>query len=249
MQYPFIRPQYYFSLFKDIVGFVKQPHNQPNLEKSAKWKTYDTIGLFIVKMILLIPLILLFAVFEGPENIQKSNMAERFSPIALLVIGGMILPLVEEIAFRLSLVFHPIYFSLSSSALMYYFLTKAIFYTKISAVDESFATRVLIAIATGIFLSFILHIKVIKEKMTKFWATHFRSIFYITCLIFAWMHITKYELIWLNVLLLPILTLPQLMSAIIYAYTRVSFGFKYPLFLHIAMNTVAIGISLLPFAD
>jgi len=97
----------------------------------------------------------------------------------------------------------------------------------------------------GILLFFILNIEAVKEKAAKGWSSHFRSIFYVSCLIFAWMHLSKYELIWINVLLLPILTLPQLFSAIIYGYTRVSFGFRYPLILHISMNTIAIGVSLL----
>lgn len=249
MKYLLIRPKYYVSLFKDVLDFIKKPHQNIDLEKSTKLKICDTIGLFILKMILLIPVILFFALVYDPENIQSSNMAERFSPIALLLIGGLILPLVEEVAFRLSLLFNSIYFSLSSSALMYYFLTKAIFYTKISAADESFFLRILIALSFGVFIFLILNIKTVKEKVAKFWISNFRSIYYISCVIFAWMHISKYELIWINIFLLPILTLPQLLSAIIYGYTRVSFGFKYPLILHISMNIVSIGLSLLSFSD
>ena len=249
MDYPLIRPKYYASLFKDVFSFIKKPHNKPDLEKSVKIKIYDTIGLFILKMILLIPVVLFFALVYDPQNIQSVSMAKRFSPIVLLIVGGFLLPFVEEVAFRLSLIFNSIYFSLSSSALMYYFLTKAVFHTKISAVDESFILRTSIALIFGILIFLILNIESVKEKFTKFWSSHFRSIFYISCLIFAWMHISKYEIIWMNILLLPIITLPQLLSAIIYGYTRVSFGFRYPLFLHISMNTISIGLSLIPLSD
>ena len=249
MNYLLFRPKYYVSLFKDVINFIKTPHNKPDLEKSVNLKVCDTIGLFILKMILLIPLIFFFALVYDPENIQSSSMTDRFSPIALLLIGGFILPLVEEVAFRLSLIFNSIYLSLSSTILMYYFLTKAIFYTKISAVDDSFILRVSISIFFGVLIFLILNIKMVKEKVAEFWSSHFRSIYYISCLIFAWIHISKYEFIWINILLLPILTLPQLLSAIIYGYTRVSFGFRYPLLLHITMNSVAVGLSLLPSSD
>ncbi len=249
MSFPLIRPEYYLSLFKDIVRFIQSPHNQPDLEKSATLKVYDTIGLFILKMIFLIPVLLFFGLIYDPPNVQSSDMAERFSPLALLLVGGIVLPLVEEIAFRLSLLFKPLYLALSSSALLYYLLTKVVFHTKISAVDDSFVHRLVLALSFGVLLFFILHIKAINERVAHFWDAHFPGIFYTLCLIFAWMHISKYEISWLNILLLPILTLPQLFSAFIYSYTRVLFGFKYPLILHVTMNSIAIGLTLLPFAD
>ncbi|MEL6561901.1 MAG: hypothetical protein AAFQ94_27185 [Bacteroidota bacterium] len=245
MDYPFIRLKYYTSLFKDIVNFIKEPHSRPDLEKSIKWKVYDTVGLFILKMILLIPLLLFFAFIYDPEDIQSVSMSERFSPVVFLLIGGFILPLVEEVAFRLSLKFSPIYLSLSSSTLFYYFLTKAIFNTKISMVDESFTLRVSVAVAFGGILFLILNIKTVKNHVTNFWNSQFQIIYYCSCLVFAWMHISKYEIIWVNILLLPIITLPQLFSAIIYGYSRVSFGFRYPLILHVTMNTIALGLSVL----
>ncbi|MEM1339675.1 MAG: hypothetical protein AAGF96_18085 [Bacteroidota bacterium] len=249
MNYPLIRPKFYFSLFNDIVNFIKTPHNKPDLEKSFKLKVYETLGLFILKLVFLIPVVLFFVFVYDPENIQSVNMTDRFSPIALLWVGGFILPLVEEIAFRLSLIFKPLYLSLSSSALLYYFLTKAIFHTKISAVDESFVLRISLALSFGGFLFLILNIKTVKEYLTDFWNAHFRIIYYCACLVFAWLHIYKYEFIWLNIFLLPILTLPQLFSAIIYGYTRVSFGFRYPLIVHITMNTIAIALSFLSISD
>jgi hypothetical protein len=39
------------------------------------------------------------------------------------------------------------------------------------------------------------------------------------------------------------------MSGIVSGYTRVKFGFAYPLFFHIGTNTLAISLSFLPFAD
>jgi len=249
MNYPLARPKYYFALFKEIFDFIKSPKNKKNLQKSTKAKIYDTIGLYFLKLILLIPVVLFFALVYDPENIQGTSMSDRFSPIAFLLVGGIILPLLEETAFRLSLRFNPIYFALSSSVFSYYILTKAIFFTKMSAVDESFVIRVFISLLVGMLLFPLVNIESLKDKLTKFWSLHFRSIYYLSCLFFAWVHITKYELNLINILLLPILTLPQLMSALIYGYTRISFGFKYPLLFHMSNNLLAISLSFLPFTD
>jgi len=245
MNYPLIKPKYYLSLLKEIINFIKNPKYERNLTKPTKQKIYDTIGLLFIKMLFLIPVILFFAVVYDPENIQDGNMSERFTPIILLLVGVVILPFLEEAHFRLSLKFKPIYLALTSSVFCYYFLTKLVFHTKISSVDDSFLIRAFISISLGIVLYPIINIKSIKNKLSDFWINHFRSIYYISCLVFAWMHFSKYEFNWTNILLLPILTLPQLMSAIIYGYIRVSYGFQYPLLLHMSNNLLGFSISFL----
>jgi len=249
MNYPLVKPKYYISLFKEILKFIKDPRDHQNQEKSTRIKIYDTIGLFVLKLIMLIPVFLFFAVVYDPKNIQSTSMSDRFSPLALLLVGGILLPFLEEIAFRLSLRFKPIYFALSSTVLSYYILTKLVFFTKLSAVDESFIVRIVISVLIGLILFPLVNVGSVKEKLSKFWSLHFRSIYYVSCLFFAWVHITKYELDLINILLLPILTLPQLMSALIYGYIRISFGFKYPLLFHMSNNLLAISLSLLPFTD
>jgi hypothetical protein len=237
------------SLLKDLIGFIRMPGSEKNWAKSVKFRIYDTIGLYVLKLIMLIPVVLFFALIYDPENVQRGNMSERFTPLLFLLIGGVILPFLEEVAFRLSLKFKPAYLALSAGVLSYYILTKVVFHTKMSAFDESLVMRVAISILLSVLIFPVVIIKPVKEKLTNFWELHFRSIYYISCLVFAWVHITKYELSLTNILLLPILTLPQLMSALIYGYIRVSFGFQYPLVLHMSNNMIGIGLSFLPFTD
>ncbi len=163
MNYPLIKPKYYFSLFKEILNFIKNPKNEKNRTKSTKQKIYDTIGLLILKMLFLIPVVLFFAVIYDPENIQKGNMSERFTPMILLLVGVVILPFLEETLFRLSLKFKPFYLALTSSVLCYYILTKLVFHTKLSGVDESFIMRVVISISLGLIFYPIITIKSFKN--------------------------------------------------------------------------------------
>lgn len=249
MTYPLLKPKYYSSLFIEIRDFIKNPKPEYKHEKTTRIKIYDTIGLYVLKLLFLIPVVMFFALVYDPENVQKASMAERFSPLGLLLVGGVVLPLVEEIAFRLSLRFKPIYLAMSASVVVYYVLTKLVYATKISAVDESFVSRVLISLAIGIVLYPIVSRQSIKKALALFWAKHFRAIYYGTCILFACIHVAKYELILLNIVLLPILTLPQLMSALINGYTRVSFGFQYPVIFHMCNNFVGIGLSFLPISD
>ena len=250
MNYPLIKPQYYRSLFKEITQFVKQPKNRKAQDKSTKTKIYDTIGLFILKLFFLIPISLVVGFIHDPENLSKSNMAERFSPLVLILVAVLILPSIEEIAFRLSLKFKAIYFALSVGVFTYYILSKIIFQTRISEVDESFLLRLTCSLSIALVIYLVLQFSsTLNQKLTKFWEDRFAWIYYISCLSFAWIHIFNYELHWKNLLFLPLITLPQLMSGLISGYTRVAFGFQYPLFFHMFTNLLAVSVSLLPFAD
>lgn len=127
MNYPLIKPKYYLSLLRDLLSFIKRPYGKPLVDKTTKSKIYETIGLFFIKVIFsLIVGTLLQFVYE-PNNLTSVSMSERFGPLMLLLVGAFILPIFEEITFRLSLKFNPIYLALSSGGFTYYIFTKAIF--------------------------------------------------------------------------------------------------------------------------
>lgn len=124
--YPLIKPKYYKSLIIDLANFIKHPINKQSIEKSTKHKIYDTIGLFFIKLIFSISVASLLQLAYESENQTSVSMSERFGPLALLLVGGMILPIFEEITFRLSLKFKPIYLALTSGTFTYYIMTKAV---------------------------------------------------------------------------------------------------------------------------
>lgn len=246
VSYPLIKPKYYKSLLIDLLNFIRRPVNQPSIEKSTKHKIYDTIGLFFIKLVFSITVASLLQLFYEPENQTSASMTERFGPLALLLVGGIILPIFEEITFRLSLKFSPLYLALTSGTFTYYIMTKAVFKSRLSMVDDTFWYR----IAAGIIMLLIVYAitgeSYIKQALQQFWKTQFKWIYYLSCISFAWLHIFNFELNVTNLLLLPILTLPQLFSATIAGYTRVAFGFKYPVLLHMITNTLFLSLTFLP---
>ena len=249
MEYLLIKPRYYDSLFRDVVAFVVSPVGTEASGKTIRQRACDTIGLFVVKILLLIPISIVVGLIYDPENMTSKSLSERFSPVMLLLVGGVILPLLEEVGFRLSLRFKPIYLTVSSSVFLYYLLTKAVFQTKNSAIDESFPIRAGAAVALAVILFPILSVGVVRARLAEFWRVHFRLIYYASCVVFAGVHIFRYELDPVTVALLQVLCLPQLLSGIIYGYIRVAFGFWFPLGLHMSTNLIGIGLSFLPFAD
>ena len=252
VKYPLIKPKYYANLFKELAQFIKNPRFVLNTEKSTRIKIYDTVGLFVLKIFFLIALAMVMALISpwfDPENITKSNMSERFSIPMFLLVGGFILPLLEEVCFRLSIRFKPLHLALTLAVVCYYLLTKAVYATSFSMIDESFVIRAFSSLAFGFIVYLISSIQKVKFSLAYFWQMNVKWIYYISCASFAWVHIFNYELSLVNLILLPIITLPQLMSALINGYTRLAFGFQYPLLFHFTNNVIAIGISQLPFSD
>ncbi len=246
MTYPFIKPKYYLYLLRDLINFIRHPYGKSVKEKSVKEKTYATIGLFFIKICLYLLIGSLLELVYQPKNLTSVSMSERFEPLLLLLIGGIILPIFEEIAFRLSLKFKPIYLALTAGTFTYYFLTKAVFRTKLSMVDETFWYRVSIGVLFMMMIYVIVRREKIKTSLSQVWNHNFRLIFYMSCIGFAWIHIFNFELNTTNLLLLPILTLPQLISATIAGYTRIAFGFRYPLLSHMATNLLVFSMSFIP---
>ena len=246
VSYPLIKPKYYKSLLIDLLNFIKCPINEQSIEKSTRHKIYDTIGLFFIKIVFSIMIASLLQLVYEPENQTSASMSERFGPLALLLVGGIILPIFEEITFRLALKFRPIYLALTSGTFTYYIMTKAVFKSRLSMVDDTFWCRVLAGIMMLLIVYAISNNGSIRPALNEFWKKQFKWIYYLSCISFAWLHIFNFELNLINLLLLPIITLPQLFSATIAGYTRVAFGFKYPLLIHMTTNTLFLSLTFLP---
>ncbi len=244
--YPLIKPKYYASLVRDLMNFINSPSYNLLIEKTVKSKIYDTIGLFLIKVVFSLTVASLLQLMYEPENLTSVSMAERFSPLLLLVVGGIVLPVFEEITFRLSLKFNPIYFALTSGTFTYYILTKAVFKSRLSLADDTFWYRVITALIMVLLAYVVSNGKSVKLVLKRFWQKHFKILYYLSCISFAWLHIFNFELNLTNFLWLPILTLPQLFSATIAGYTRVAFGFQYPLLIHMFTNILFIGLTFLP---
>lgn len=234
------------ATFIDFFKFLFQPSIELIIaEKSITQKVLISFILFVLKISFSVTIAIIIGAFYEPRNLTDTSMSSRFTPLIYLLVGGLLIPVFEEILFRLSLIFKPIYLSFSSAAATYYILTKLVFKVKLSGYDDTFFMRLSVALIIGILIYFLTSKNSVKSYLNHFWIKNFKSIYYISCILFAWLHIFNFELNLTNLLLLPVLTLPQLFSATIAGYTRVRLGFQYPLLLHVLTNSTVIGLSIL----
>ena len=238
MSFTLITPKQYYNEFKQLLKFVISPVYNSNQTLTIRQKIKGTWTMFVVKFVLALLVGVSIGIFYDAENITKGNMAARFSLPALLLVSVLILPLLEEVAFRLSLKFKPIFLALTLGVLTYYIVSKGVYHTKLSDVYDHFAQRCLISLGmVGITYALSSNSKV-KKNLELFWTNNFKWIFYFCCLAFAWIHIFNYELSVEHLLLMPIITLDKLVSALCYGYTRVTYGFVYSLAIHMLNNTI-----------
>jgi len=167
------------------------------------------------------------------------------SPWLNLLLGACLLPFYEELLFRLSLRFKPGYLAVSSACVSFLLLTKAVFQTRISSMDSSFPLRVGVSLLVlGLVWWWVRNPRV-QSRLKDFWQEHVHWIYYLSFLSFAVLHIFNYELTWVNLMLLPIITLPQLLSGIVNGFLRVRYGFHYPLVAHMLTNGLFISLGIL----
>jgi hypothetical protein len=205
-----------------------------------------TVTIFVIKTLLTAIFGILILFIYDPVNKTTVRWSEEFSTLTIFSLGVLALPLLEEIAFRLSLNFKPIFLSLTLGVLAYYIMTKAVYLTNLSNTDHHFMSRVLIAILIIVVSFPVLSHKSIAIRLGNFWRKNFKWVFYFLCITFAWMHILNYGITLIHILLLPLITLPKLISALSYGYIRMHYGFVYSLGLHMLWNSIGIVVSLVP---
>ena len=242
-----LNPKKYYFLFIEVINFLRNPHLNEN-SIGRKKRITNTIILIIIKLILaiivgLISRIIIWNIGIQAENIGFKNAEELYTSFELLAIGALLFPLLEEVGFRLYLRFRPIYLSLSSTVLCYYFITKVIYKTNNLDINNDFIVRVIISIFLGV-LVFLISNKY-QKHLQKFWKTNIRWILYFSIFLFGFVHILNYELSIKVFLLFPLITLPQLVAGALIGFARINYGFIYGLSMHMISNFVYLILLIL----
>lgn len=249
MRLKLINPKHYFNEFKQLVKFVVTPDYSTNNALTLGQKIEGTWTMFVVKFVLMVIVGVSIGIFFDAENLTKSSMAERFSPMALMFVTLFALPMMEEIEVRLSLKFKPLFLALTLSMIGYVIASKTFYEAKLSDINDHFVERLMILLAILILTYPLFSIPKIKRNLDLFWERNFRWIFYFLCVGFAWMHIFNYELTWEHLLLMPIITLDKLVSGFCYGYTRMSYGFIYSFAIHMLNNSLGFIVAMLSSSD
>ena len=202
------------QLLESVIQFVRQP--QANVQQiPVRDKVVNTAVLLLLKIVLSLIIASIVGVFYEVENQSDQSLAARFTPFVYLMLGTFFFPVLEEITYRLSLKFKPSYLALTMGAFAYTLVTKVVYQTRHSDFETALGVRLTAVLFVAGLVYLMASRTAVKTRLQTFWQTHFRAIYYVSAVAFAWMHIFNFELSWLHLALLPVLTLPQLIRWII----------------------------------
>lgn len=229
MRFKPINPVWYFIKLKEVFNFLLRP--VPVQKKHIKRidLARDLFVLLIIDFVLS-GLLVVSTMFIDQSPVILSKGRELFSPLTMLLIGSTIIPVLEETAFRLAIIFKPVYLAFSGAILTYYIFTKGIYQTYNLDLGDHFVVRAGAGIVMGFIIFFVS--QRFADQLKIFWQKNFRYIFYLSVILFGSVHILNYGLTPENILLMPLLTLPQLLGGVVLGYIRVQYGFIYAIVVH-----------------
>lgn len=235
-------PKFYFLKLKELIKFFKYPDINISNNQRIKANIKDMLALLILKVFISLLLAALLMQLFDAEKIVMNKLHNEFSPGIILLLGGLLAPLIEETAFRLSLKFKPIYLSISATLLFFYIISKFYFKTGYINLDNQFLLRIALSIIVGVMIYLVS--KRFAKKLNAFWELNFKWIYYVSIILFGFVHITNFEMNTKNLMLIPILTLPQSVGGIFMGYIRIKYGFVFVCLFHVINNLFALSFSI-----
>lgn len=177
------------STLIDIINYIENPVLEKDSNTDFRYRLQIFIRVFLICAIastLITPIFTLLEDF-GWVNMDNHKVEEVFKDLpafAIILIGGLIVPVIEELMFRAP-------------------------------------------------------ITLFKKPNS------FKFAFYAFTIIFAFVHITNFDMTNTVLLLSPILVLPQLFAGIGLGYLRIRFGLSWAILLHCVYNTVFLSIAII----
>lgn len=207
---------------KRILIFFKNP----KYIKSEKINWNNFFSLFLVAFFISLfysPIYLILnLIIEIPEN--KINL----SPFYFFIGMVFLIPVIEEIIFRLILK------PLKKNLILILFTTFIIII--ISLIRKNYLILT-ISLFTVMVILFFLTKKRNIINLQYFIIKKFKWVFYFSCLLFGFIHISNYDLNTLNLLIItPLLITPKVILGGFLGYIRMQYGILYSIVFHSLLN-------------
>ena len=233
-----INPKYYLTKLTDIGRFIVKPIGQPTDNKTTIDKVTDLLVILVITLTFSLLAFYLNVYYIKPVPTTKLfDWQQKLGPVYFFLFSVFLIPLVEESSFRLPLKFSSLFLSISFALFSYKFISNVFFDSPMYILNSYPISR----ISFAIIVAFLFYLFISKEKISSrtelFWSRHFRLIFYTFSIYFSFMHINNYVPSSYNILLIPIITLPQLILGLTAGYMRINYGFIYAFGLHALYNS------------
>jgi hypothetical protein len=224
----------------EFVRFLKNPHLPHERRETNLFGTAILIYLYTFFFIGLIgvgirSLLELFFTLPADETLVIPPRYIDHLWIYFILIS-IILPVLEELMFRLSLIFKPIHLTISVSILT-------------SLCVHTIANEIITMIVFLLLFLMIYHVSTVyKLYLISFWNRNFKFLFYGLSIFFGLVHITNYTFtMGYQYLISPFLVFPQIAVGFILSFTRIFYkkGFLIGILYHVTLNTISFSFLFL----
>ncbi len=248
----------YISVREDFLMFLKKPDYLSLNELTISEKLIILFKVFILTYIGL----LIFSIpteflkelgvidgFDMKTNITYESLKlnhSDFKPYFLFMVI-LILPILEEFSFRLSLMkfqvnFFKISLSLLSGLIIYSFIGNNLWMPKEYYLWDLTGIFYMLLMSLIVYALLLLN-KNKLLKLEKFWNEKPKIIFYIIASFFALLHILNLNIASNQLLYLPILILPFFVFGLTFGYLRIRLGILFSILLHVMVNGLRFGLE------
>ena len=207
-------------------GFINE--EKRTLKNSIRFLIKMILFLLFIKIVYL-GLILFIESFDAIKipTVTNSSKLDMYSGVQKFLFSAFLIPIIEELTFRLKLIFSKRNFLIMFTGITYITL-------KITLQIDKYSS-LFITITLALLLGFLLKNNTLK-RVEKFWKINRLLIFYFLLFSFAILHATNYKLEASTLIYTPLLILPQLLAGFIYSYVRLNSGIIMSISLHIFNN-------------
>jgi len=230
-------------MFSYVIEFIKSPSFSPTSDKRvAANLLLRCVGLYllwIIPVIILVSLTVVIAKQFGfePSFHNSMSLLKNVYGNYFFLTGSLLIPILEETAFRLGLSFKKHHVSIGIAALFFFFARSFV-----EAGNQWISLSVLLALA--IIVAFVLY-RYVKQSLLSKWQEEYGKItVYIVSFLFVFLHVFNHGPLYLQyALVYIILLLPTLLLVIFITFLRMRVGFFAGVLFHILLNTCGLLLS------
>lgn len=238
-----------YNAIESFLQYVRQPTTNIQIAKISFYQKTETLLKFLtVNLVIQLVLssITTFILFSVDSRLgstttnELTDFVQSNSYLYLLLVGGIALPFLEEIGFRLPLFFHPVSLGIAISYIL--ILLFSILFPQTPSNPSFTLLMIGVSLLIGGIGVLFFHWK--RTPIELFWKQNFRWIYYGFAVLFGFLHISNFSSasIWIFCLT-PLLVLPQFISGLVIGYLRMQFGFFWGFTFHAVWNSALLSLA------
>ncbi len=225
---------------QEVLHFLRHPRLPEEPPKISSFNLFvHILGLSLLvsfSVLMLLGILQQSGLISDLPHAMEDVLAEY--PIWMVfLLAAVAAPLMEELAFRLWLVYKPLYVFISL------WIIAIFMYGALSQIGLLVAGYSLLGLATLITVLMLTFRQTTAILLERLYLQHYGWVFYGASILFALMHLINFDTERHILLMAPLLVLPQFLLGLLLGYLRIQLGIVWAIALHGVYNGLILAIA------